>query len=103
MATIRRARWARPARRPREGDDEVEPRPNDDALAEGVMNVTAVVMDTIRLRRAYDCERDGLHEWKAVTPTEEQCQRCSIIATPEGKKSLARMAAGFHGYPMRQT
>ena len=62
------------------------------------MIVAGIVMDTIRLRRAYDCERDQLHEWKPVTPTEEQCQRCSIIATAEGKESLARMAASFHGY-----
>ena len=73
------------------------------------MTVAGLVMDTIRLRRAYDCERDRAHAWSPVAPgqgpslgpDEEQCKNCGIIATPEGKKKLAAAARSFHGYARR--
>jgi len=52
--------------------------------------------ETILLRRAYSCE----HDWKPILGSplgEEQCIRCTVIVTPEGKAKLARAAAAFHG------
>ena len=59
------------------------------------MIVGAVVRQTIQLRRAYDCS----HAWVKDSPTEDRCTECGVIATEEGKKNLARMAARFHGRP----
>ena len=60
--------------------------------------------ETILLRRSYDCA----HEWVPYAQEqpgsqEEQCVKCTIIATPEGKQHHARMAARFHGRPVSGT
>ena len=60
------------------------------------MNVGIVVRETIQLQRAYACE----HKWVPLNETEEQCSRCSIIATPEGKTYLARIADRFRPKPV---
>lgn len=57
------------------------------------MDVAALVIDTIRLRRAYDCA----HDWQRLNETEEQCSKCTIIATPDGKKHLQMLSDRFHG------
>jgi len=62
------------------------------------MNVAALCIDTIRLRSAYDCE----HDWQRFSETEDQCTRCSVIATPDGKVKLKQLADRFHGRPTRQ-
>lgn len=53
------------------------------------MIVGQVVRETLALKRALECE----HEWATHSTTEEQCKRCLVIATAEGKATLARMAA----------
>ena len=57
------------------------------------MTVGGLVRETIALKRAYTCE----HEWKPLNAGEDQCQRCTVIATPEGKESLARISAHYRG------
>lgn len=55
------------------------------------MTIGALVRETILLKRAYECD----HEWVHHSETEDQCVRCTVIATPEGKKYLAsRRSAG---------
>jgi hypothetical protein len=57
-----------------------------------------LVRETIALRRAYDCE----HAWQPLSDASDgaqQCSRCGVIATPEGKRELARAADRFHGRP----
>ena len=61
------------------------------------MTVGALAAETIALKRALECERDQKHEWKPYTSTEEQCSNCAIVATPEGKKNLAKAAERFYG------
>jgi ribosomal protein S27AE len=55
--------------------------------------VGKLVRETIQLRRSYDCK----HEWTRINEKEEQCSRCGVIVTEEGKKNLERMASAFHG------
>ncbi len=50
--------------------------------------VGGLVRETILLARANRCD----HEWVSYSGTEEQCTRCAVIATEEGKKELAAMA-----------
>ncbi len=54
--------------------------------------------ETIGLMRAYRCQ----HEWVRLNDQEEQCTRCTIIATQDGKKTLAVAAARFRGRPVEQ-
>lgn len=56
------------------------------------MDVAAVVIDTIRVQRAYDCT----HDWQRLNEKEEQCTKCTIIATPDGKVRLQELAARYH-------
>jgi hypothetical protein len=56
-----------------------------------------LVRETVALIRAYRCE----HEWSPINAVEEQCEHCRIIATADGKRNLAAMAARYLG--RRQT
>lgn len=62
------------------------------------MTIGRLVSDTIQLRRAYSCD----HDWRKFSDTEEQCHKCGVICTEDGKKNLARMAARFFGRPVPQ-
>lgn len=53
--------------------------------------------ETIALRRAYDCE----HVWQSWNAAEDTCCKCGVIATPDGKKALARAADRFHGRALK--
>lgn len=55
--------------------------------------IGGLVRETIALRRAYDCT----HAWKPLNAGEDQCSKCAVIATPEGKVNLERMTRAFHG------
>ena len=69
------------------------------------MTIAGLVIETIALRRAYDCT----HDWQpyaepnpptvSTDPTEpaERCTQCGIIATAKGKKNLQAMSDSFHG------
>ena len=57
------------------------------------MNVGFLVRHTILLQRVYLCD----HEWGYLNDSEEQCVRCSVIATLQGKDHLARMARTSNG------
>src|SRR5574343_1441647 len=51
------------------------------------MLVSQIVSQTIGLRRALRCA----HEWQYFNATEDQCTKCGVLATEEGKKNLARL------------
>jgi len=53
-----------------------------------------IVNHMVRMRRVHECE----HEWKDIGGGEEQCTRCTIIATPEGKVNLARITARYRAW-----
>ncbi len=49
------------------------------------MIVGILVAETIALMRVYRCP----HQWEKHSDTEDRCVRCGIIATEDGKKTLA--------------
>jgi len=51
------------------------------------MTVGQIVVQTIRTKRALECT----HEWVKLNDTEDQCKRCGVIATEEGKRNLERL------------
>lgn len=53
------------------------------------MLVGQVCAQAIRLKRMLDCPG---HEWVRLNDDEDQCRRCGVIATEEGKRNLLRMA-----------
>lgn len=55
------------------------------------MTVGQLVRETLQLQRALLCD----HDWKpfAGESNTEQCARCEVVATPEGKKHLAALAS----------
>ncbi len=51
------------------------------------MIVGQLVRETLAISRAMVCE----HDWKVHNEREDQCEKCGVIATPEGKAHLARL------------
>ena len=72
------------------------------------MTVGGLVRETVLLRRAYDCDHDWQPYAEPVPPPPsvgtgpaEQCTKCTVIVTAEGKKNLLAAADRFHGRPPR--
>lgn len=53
------------------------------------MEVGFVARANILLMRAQNCD----HVWKRINDTEEQCEKCTVIVTEEGKQRLAAQRA----------
>ncbi len=56
-----------------------------------------LVRETILLRRAYGCEHSWEKTKECKEPDEEQCIKCTIVATKEGKVNLERATNVFYG------
>ena len=48
------------------------------------MIVGKTVVQTIKLKRVYECN----HVWEKLNDTEDQCKKCGVIVTENGKKYL---------------
>jgi hypothetical protein len=49
------------------------------------MHIFQIARETVFLARAYKCVP---HDWERLNATEEQCKKCGIIATEQGKSHL---------------
>lgn len=51
------------------------------------MEVGMLVRSSLMILRAKSCD----HVWVKLNDEEDQCQKCTVIATEAGKKNLERM------------